>query len=226
MADKKSALEVALMPLVIAVVGFIGTSLITNQQEKNSIRLAEAQIESAQELAEADRQIKILQIFADNITNQNDESERLFALRLLEAIDGELAAKLANAVRAGAPEGSPTKQVAQEVADEASARAQLTPRVYIHIRKESVREAAHNIGSELKGNGYVIPGIERLVNIGPDKTELRYFRQHEEATAKAIAEHLSALSVYVVVSYIPGYETSRKIRENHFELWFGPNEPK
>ena len=52
MSEPKKWVEVALMPLVIAVVGIMGTYLITNEQR-----------EAAEIRADADRQIKILDIF-------------------------------------------------------------------------------------------------------------------------------------------------------------------
>ena len=54
MAERKRWVEVALMPLVVAVVGTLGTYLLTSQQR-----------EAAEARAAADRQIKILEIVAD-----------------------------------------------------------------------------------------------------------------------------------------------------------------
>ncbi len=81
MAGKKSCIEVVLMPLAVALVGMFGTYFITSQQQ-----------ESAETKAVADRQVKILEIFAEKITS-SDESERIFALRLLGTVDNDLAAK-------------------------------------------------------------------------------------------------------------------------------------
>ena len=58
MAEKKSILEVVLMPSAIAIVGVLSTLVVTCQQQK-----------SAETLAAADRQVKILEIFADKITS-------------------------------------------------------------------------------------------------------------------------------------------------------------
>lgn len=52
MAEKKNWTEIFLIPLVLAVVGILGTHFITQQQERN-----------AQAKADSDRQVKILEIF-------------------------------------------------------------------------------------------------------------------------------------------------------------------
>jgi len=70
------------MPLVVALVGIMGTYLVTNQQQK-----------SAEIRAAADRQIKIIEVFADKITSDN-EKERLLAIRLTRTLDIDLAAKI------------------------------------------------------------------------------------------------------------------------------------
>ena len=78
----KSWVEVILMPLVVAVVGTMGTYLVTSEQRK-----------SAELIAEADRQIRIIEIFADKITSA-DENERLLAIGLTGTLDAELSARI------------------------------------------------------------------------------------------------------------------------------------
>lgn len=82
MSEPKKWVEVALMPIVVAVVGIIGTYLITNEQRQ-----------AAEVRAEADRQIKILDIFADKMISANPE-ERIMAARLTMALDNDLALKI------------------------------------------------------------------------------------------------------------------------------------
>jgi hypothetical protein len=110
------------MPLVVALVGMAGTYFITKQQENSAQTLGRAQLESTKELASADRQIKILEIFAEKVASP-DQAERILALRLLRAVDGDLAAKLATAVLEGESQDSEVRRVADEVAEEAAARA-------------------------------------------------------------------------------------------------------
>jgi|OpeIllAssembly_1097287.scaffolds.fasta_scaffold244209_1 membrane-associated protease RseP (regulator of RpoE activity) len=214
MANGKNWIEIILMPIVIALVGIIGTYLITGQQEKN-----------AKEKAATDRQIKILEIFSEKITSK-DETQRLLALRLLTAVDAEFAAKLATAVSEVEPKQSAVGKVATQVAEEATARARDLPRIYIHIRKEEDRSAARSMGDKLKAAGFVVPGIERLVDIGPSTSELRYFKNKNKPEAESIIKHLSLNGVFVTLKYISGYEDSQVIQPRHYELWFAPGEPK
>ena len=121
MSEKKSWIEIILMPLVIALVGVIGTYFITSQQVRNSQIQKNAQLESARELAEEDRQIKIIEIVAEKITSSN-KSERIIGLKLLKIIDSNLAEKIANAIIETEPESSDVKKVAQEAVKDAITR--------------------------------------------------------------------------------------------------------
>ena len=57
---KKSWAEIILMPLVVAIVGIVGTYLITKQSGEDATLLGKAQLLSTKEQADADRQVKIL----------------------------------------------------------------------------------------------------------------------------------------------------------------------
>lgn len=93
MAERKRFLEIVLMPLVLAIVGALGTYLITEQQREASEAAAEAQRQATAARAAADRQLKILDIFADKITSPN-ENERILAIYSTLALDPDLASKL------------------------------------------------------------------------------------------------------------------------------------
>lgn len=213
------------MPLVVALVGIAGTFFITQQQERNAQVMSDAQLVSTKEMAAADRQIKILEIFAEKIASADPE-QRILALRLLRAIDGEFAEKLAVAVSEGESEQSEVRIVADQVAEEAGARARLLPRVYVHIRAEEDRIRARSVGEELKTGGYVVPGVERLVDIGPSFSQLRFFKKVERHEAKQVVTFLDSIGVPVKMKYVPGYEDSKSIRPRHYELWFARGEPK
>lgn len=144
MNNKKSVIEMVLMPLVVALVGIGGTYFITTQQERNAKTSKDAQLESAREMADADRQVKILEIFAEKVASK-DQQERILALRLLDALDPALAEKLATAVKQGEPEQSEVRKVADQVAEEA--KTSLERRAIILIRNlfsddPQVRKAA------------------------------------------------------------------------------------
>ena len=82
MAERKRWLEVVLMPLVVAVVGILGTYFLTS-----------AQRDSDEAIAAADREIKLLEILADAMTS-SDLNRRIAALDLADLINPELAKKL------------------------------------------------------------------------------------------------------------------------------------
>ena len=212
MAERKSIAEVILMPLAIAFVGVLSTFVVTCQQQ-----------ESAETLAAADRQVKILEIFADKITS-TEEAERIFALRLLDTLDNELAAKLAHAVSENESEPPKIRRAAGQIVAEAGARASSLPRIYLHVRSEKNRTVALQIANQLNNDGYIIPGIVRLVESGPASNQLRYFRKSEESEAKKIVMSLESIGIDVVLQYIGGHENSPVIRPQHYELWFAPGE--
>jgi hypothetical protein len=214
MAENKNWIEIFLMPLVIAGVGILGTYLITQQQELNAIAKADS-----------DRQIKILEIFAEKITN-DDIKQRLLAIKLLRALDDDLAEKLASAVAEAEPDKSKIKKVATKVADVAKARIELRPRIYMHVQSNNEKEAAQAVEQLLERNDWTVPGIQRVGIKTPDSSQLRYFRKVEKSTAEKIRDILKNENYDISLTYIPGYEDSKSIRPMHFEIWFSPGRPK
>jgi len=214
MADGKNWMQIVLMPVVVAGVGIGGTFLINRAQEK-----------TAKERADADRQIKILEMFSQQITH-SDQKQRLLGLSLLTALDSELAAKLAKAVSESETESTPVKRAADKVQLQATAIARSLPRVYVHIEGEEQRAAARAISDKLAAAGWPVPGIERVGNRAPATTQLRYFRKEEVAEAVKITKALEGAGVVAKTELIRGYETSEAIRPMHFELWFAPGQPE
>lgn len=103
--------------------------------------------------------------------------------------------------------------------------ATIPARLYIHIRDEQQRPAAKRAGEQVKAAGFVVPGIERMVDKGPQVTELRYFRKADEAEAKRLQTVLQRAGVAVRLSDLSAsYENSKSIRPGHFELWFAPGD--
>jgi hypothetical protein len=224
MAEPKNWAEIFLMPIVIALVGVAGTYFITQHQESSARITGQAQLQSAKEQAAAERQIKVLDIFAEKVTS-SDENQRILALRMLNAVEPELAAKLALAVSQAEDPRSAVKRVAQQVATESKARAANEPpppRVYVHIREEEDRSFARSLEEGLEANGFIVPGIERVGRRAPNTSQLRYFRKFEEPEANEIVEVLRALGVEVKSEYIGGHERSTAIRPRHYELWLAP----
>ncbi len=94
----------------------------------------------------------------------------------------------------------------------------LPSRIYLHIQSEKQKEKAVEISRLLKNGGFSVPGIQ-ILSKGPNTSELRYFRKREEEYAKTALELLQGF-VEIELAYVPGYESSTKIRDRHFEIWF------
>jgi len=98
-------------------------------------------------------------------------------------------------------------------------QSDIKPRVYFHIRDESQRAQAKQLADKVESlANVVVPGVQ-LLDKGPSFTELRYFKSTEEQEAKQIADALSSLDLKVLTKYVPGFESSNKIRPRHYELW-------
>ena len=124
MTDKsKNVVEVVLMPLVVAIVGTVGTYLITKQQQESADALSSAQMESVEARSKAERQIRIIEIFFEDISSKNDD-DRILALEILKELDADLAQRLSKAVRDREEEDSEVWRTASRVANEAVARAE------------------------------------------------------------------------------------------------------
>ena len=157
----KSTLEVVLMPLVVALVGVVGTAIISIYQVKSTSMLADAEREAAdilthteiratEKLAEAemaaanikahmDQEIKILDIFSHNITSGEPEKQE-YGLKLLRALAPDLHEKLASAV----VEFGPADSMIEKLALEEQARANQR----IFNEEEDLRERESSQGPE------------------------------------------------------------------------------
>ena len=214
MSEKKSLLEVVLMPLVVVLVGIVSTHFITAQQHK-----------SAQTLAAADRQVKLLEIFSDKISS-NKESERIYALKLLGTLDSKLATRLAQTVLENEGEQPKVLQTANQIIEEAKARENSLPKIYLHVRSAEYQSDALAISDKLRNYGYFFPKFVRVVDEGPEYTQLRYFKNSEKSAGEQIVASLKEMGIPVRLQYISGFEESTAIQSLHFELWFPPGEPR
>lgn len=98
--------------------------------------------------------------------------------------------------------------------------AQTPPRIYVHIRDEKQRQAAQDISTQLQKRGFVVEGIENVKGRGPTDTELRCFRQSDVAQAKEIVKVLGEMGAKAKWIIVPGFENSKLVRPNQYELWF------
>jgi len=89
----KTYVEILITPIVIAVIGIVGTISITNTQVKNASEIAETQIRIQIREAENNKKLKALEIFSKQIMSKDPEERRL-ALGLINILDSELASKM------------------------------------------------------------------------------------------------------------------------------------
>jgi hypothetical protein len=147
---------------------------------------------------------------AQQLKTNADKAETEVALADREKTEADTAqAPLTKAGRSGSQAQPPPP----------ASPAALKPRVYLHIRDESQRAAAVTIQQRLEQAGYDVPSIQRL-DVGPLSSELRYFFQNDRALAQTIAGAIAVPNL--AVKQIGGYESSGKIRAQHFELWLAP----
>jgi len=116
MPDNKSWVEIVMMPLAVTLVGTVGTYFLTQQQLRSSEIASQAQIESSENLARSDQQIKVLEIFSEKITSANVR-ERELAVRILQSVDPVLAEKLAKAIAETETENVSVRKLAQQIVD-------------------------------------------------------------------------------------------------------------
>lgn len=90
------------MPIIVGLVGVLGTYFISMQQ-----------IASAEKSARSDQQIKMLEIFSNKITSPNKNDQEL-AVRILNTMDPELARNLATAVFESDSVDSSIKNIASQ----------------------------------------------------------------------------------------------------------------
>lgn len=97
----------------------------------------------------------------------------------------------------------------------APTKARLYTQAWSAEQEQAVGPIVKDVGASLNID---VPRFER-VTVGPSQNELRYFRPADENEAKRIAAALSEKGVKPRVSYVKGFEDSKRIRDKHFELW-------
>ena len=131
--------------------------------------------------------------------------------------------RLANAVSSALYAANPKQ--AQKTIDESlnsTPEATVHPRIFVHIRSASQRPAARLVADDFRQKGFFVPGIQILVESGPDETQVRYFHAADEAEAQKILDQLTASGVKNVAAkpnFIAGHD---EIRLRQYEIWFAP----
>jgi hypothetical protein len=137
---------------VITGVGVFSTQLITRAQLESSERIARANTRSEDSRARSEQQIKVLEIFSDQIKSEN-VSKRKVAVRLLGALDSELGEKLARAVLDSDP-APEVQQIAQAVVTAAGERGNSFAVVGSYRTLQEAQKAAASLSSKLPGLPY------------------------------------------------------------------------
>lgn len=167
--QKRSLLEVGLMPVVVALVGILGTYFITKHQTDSSQRIRQAEIESAVEianaqikssleLAQAEQDLKALEIFSKQISSDNPR-ERETAMRILHIVNADLAQQLGKIIIEDPSETARVKALAQAVVKRASLQPadlfvsefDLMPKVPVQGKPVTVRIGVYNQGRNRAG---------------------------------------------------------------------------
>ena len=94
--------------------GIFGTHQVTSLQSRSTEVLSQAQLQSEEKRTRSEQQLKILEIFSQRIISQ-DVRDRQVAIRILQALDGELATKLASAIAANEAEAPEVRTLARDV---------------------------------------------------------------------------------------------------------------
>lgn len=95
----------------------------------------------------------------------------------------------------------------------------LPARIYFHIPLESQRGRASDVARQIAiPSELVVPGIQKVAAV-PNATELRYFKLADAVEADGYAKTLASHGIATSSKYVPGYESSQKLRPRHYELW-------
>lgn len=157
---QKSWIGKILVPLVVALISSMSTYFITQQQVQSAEKINEAQIFSTSEIADSDRQIKLLGIFSKHIISGNKKEQQI-ALEVLEAMDdGDLTKKLATIVTESEPNDTKIKEFAQGVAETSLKKGYWFAVIGSHRKIKDAKDMAEKLP---KSNKYT-PEIYRSWN--------------------------------------------------------------
>ncbi len=156
--NSKSIIQSLITPVVIAIVGGLGTYFITEQQIKSSIRLSESQIQSAESLAKSNQQVKIIEIFSDQIVSK-DLREREIAIRILESLEPDLATKLISAVENTQTEDTLIRNIAKDIRTRDLSKGHSYTLISSHSHLDSAVKYAEKMKDRAKYPLHIYKGI-------------------------------------------------------------------
>ena len=185
MEKTKSFLEILLTPLAIALVGTVGTILVTNQQIKSAQLSRLTEIESTEKLTKSDQQIKIIEIFSQKITS-TEIREREIAVRILSALDPALAEKLITAIAENSKEDTAIQNIATNLQEELQTQPSFvvlgSHKTLSEAKKQidslSKKKLSYRIGVYLSENGYYAVCLGDRLTFKEAKAVIKYVRQN------------------------------------------------
>ena len=229
----KSLLSFTQFILGTVVLGVFGT-IINNQIQTREIEIKEQEqisknLGTVLSTNPADK-LLMAQFYA-TVTRSNDIRERWRIYRNELKIEIEAAKAQREKAASEIQQTTDSKVVDQKQALIQKIDAAVTPgakpvqteslpaRIYFHIQNEGQREKASAVAKQLtQESDWVVPGIQR-VRQAPNSNEVRYFKLAEAVEAEEISNTLRANGLKTNAKYIPGYESSQKLRPGHYELW-------
>ena len=214
---KTDRISLSLLPLLVALAGIGGILIVQQQRHTQALQLA--RIESDAAIAEADRELRLLGIFARMITS-GDPVERERGLALMRVFDAELVERLSQASSDFEGNAAPVGNQPAGRANGYGAAGDVPP-VYIHIRREADRSEATTVANALSVSGYRIAAIEHISDRGPAQSQVRYFQTGTKDGAGEILRLVEGVGITAELAYIPGFEESAS-RPHHYEIWLAP----
>lgn len=97
--------------------------------------------------------------------------------------------------------------------------------IYIQIANKDQKEPADKIASQLKKNGFIVPGIENVGDKAPDNSEIRTCGKKDDTTTKQDLDELTAAlkSLKDTLGKPKFLSNCGKANSRQYELWFGKN---
>ncbi len=98
---------------------------------------------------------------------------------------------------------------------------EVRPRVYLHVVDPGDRQYADGIGKQLTAAGFVVLGVEYVRKAaGLKNTEVRYYKNADEADARRLLSALREAGARSAVLLYLGLENNTRVRPRHYEIWF------
>lgn len=162
-----------------------------------------------------------------NIAELKREQGELIAENEKLTADNEAKRKLLWEIEVPPGSGGPATQAPPVAAAPrpSPAPASLPPRIYMHIAERRDRDFANRMSRALAGRNFLVIGTEYIPEAGKLKrTQVRYYKKADAATAGQIVEVLSENGAPgAQAAYLERYEYSTTVRPRVFEIWFPPN---